>query len=51
MEIFNFKLHLINGKYFVEIYDNCIFHYRGGTWLGLNNIELHKKLLNKLKLI
>ena len=40
-----------NGKYFVEIYDNCIFHYRGGTWLGLNNIELHKKLLNKLKLI
>lgn len=38
-----------NGKYFVEIYDNCLFHYRGGTWLGINNIELHKKLLNKLK--
>lgn len=38
-----------NGKYFVEIYDNCLFHYRGGTWLGINNIELHKKLLKKLK--
>ena len=40
-----------NGKYFVEIYDNCLFHYRGGTWLGLNNIELQKHLLNKLKIL
>lgn len=38
-----------NGQFFVEIYDNCIFHYRGGTWINMKNINLHKTNLSKLK--
>lgn len=39
----------IDGKYFAEIYDNSIFHYRGATWLNLNDEVLHKENLCKLK--
>ena len=37
-----------NGKYFCEIYDNKIFHYRAGTnWMNQNK-EIHSKNLQKL---
>lgn len=36
-------------KYFSEIYDKCIFHYRGSTWLNINDEILHKENINKLK--
>jgi hypothetical protein len=38
-----------NGNFFVEIYDNCIFHYRGGTWMDMENIDLYKTQLEGLK--
>ena len=36
-------------KYFSEIYDKCMFHYRGSTWLNINDEILHKENINKLK--
>jgi hypothetical protein len=37
-----------NGKYFYEIYDNRILHYRGGTnWMNLNK-ELHSQNISLL---
>lgn len=36
-------------KYFSEIYDKCIFHYRGSTWLNINDEILHRENINKLK--
>lgn len=38
-----------DGKYFAEIYDNIIFHYRGSTWLNINDEILHIENINKLK--
>ena len=37
-----------DGKYFAEIYDNTFFHYRGSTWLNLNENTVHKENINKL---
>jgi len=37
-----------DGKYFAEIYDNTFFHYRGSTWLNLNENTIHKENMNKL---
>jgi len=38
------------GKFFCEIYDNCILHYRaGGNWRG-EGADKHKQLTEKLKI-
>lgn len=38
----------VNGKYFYEIYDNRILHYRAGTnWMNQNK-ELHDENISKL---
>ena len=38
----------VNGKYFYEIYDNRILHYRAGTnWMNQNK-ELHNENISKL---
>jgi hypothetical protein len=37
-----------DGSYFAEIYDNCFFHYRAGTWFMLENPELQSEQIHSL---
>lgn len=37
-----------NGNYFSEIYDNCFFHYRAGTWYMRNHPHMHTNQIEKL---
>ena len=38
-----------NNTYFAEIYDKCIFHYRGSTWINIDDEQTQQESLHNLK--